>query len=208
MFANRVEVWFGIIPTMMTITVQKVALEEIPQVKKLLSDTWSDTYGSVLSKSTIAKVTAVWHHPDNLKAQAQDPAIYFATAKDETGRIVGLVTVRKISADTLFMDRLYVHPRQQRQGIGIQLLETAITAFPAGSKLQLEVEEKNTKGVGFYQKHGFRELHRKEAHIEGEILHSIVMEKVLEEISTQRKGKPVQTSWFFFLRCVQSNNVV
>ncbi len=63
MFANRIEVWFGIIPTMMTITVQKVTLDDIPQVKKLLSDTWSDTYGSFLSQSTIEKVTAVWHHP-------------------------------------------------------------------------------------------------------------------------------------------------
>jgi ribosomal protein S18 acetylase RimI-like enzyme len=179
MFANRAEVCFGIIPTMRKITVQKVTLDEIPQVKQLLSDTWSDTYGSFLSKSTIETVTAVWHHPDNLKAQAQNPAIYFATAKDETGTIVGLVTVRKISADTLFMQRLYVHPRQQRQGIGTHLLETAIKAFPAGRKLQLEVEEENKKGVAFYQKHGFRELHRKEEHIEGEILHIIMMEKVL-----------------------------
>jgi ribosomal protein S18 acetylase RimI-like enzyme len=179
MFANRVEGWFGIIPTMMTITVQKVTLDDIPQVQKLLSDTWSDTYGSFLSQSTIEKVTAVWHHPDHLKVQAQNPAIYFATAQDETGTIVGLVTVRKISADTLFMQRLYVHPRHQRQGIGTHLLEAAITAFPAGKKLQLEVEAENKKGVGFYQKHGFRELHRKEAHIEGEILHIIIMEKVL-----------------------------
>ncbi len=179
MFHNRIEVWSGIIPTMMTITVQKVALDEIPQVKKLLSDTWSDTYGSFLSQSTIEKVTAVWHHPEHLKAESQNPDSYFATAKDETGTIVGLVTVRKISADTLFMQRLYVHPRQQRQGIGTHLLETAITAFPTVRKLQLEVEAENQKGVGFYQKQGFKELHRKEEHIEGEILHSIVMEKVL-----------------------------
>ena len=142
MFANRVEVWFGIITTMMTITVQKVALDEIPQVKKLLSYTWSDTYGSFLSKRTREKVTAVWHHPEHLKARAQNPASYFATAQDETGKTVGLVTVRKISADTIFMNRLYVHPRHQRQGIGKHLLETAIKAFPAVRKLQLEVEEK------------------------------------------------------------------
>jgi ribosomal protein S18 acetylase RimI-like enzyme len=179
MFANRVEVWFGIIPTMRKITVQKVALNEISQVQKLLSDSWSDTYGSFLSKSTIAKVTAVWHHPEHLKTQAQNPDTYFATAKDEGGTIVGLVTVRKISAETIFMQRLYVHPRQQRQGIGTQLLEAAIKAFPAIRKLQLEVEAENQKGVGFYQKHGFRELRRKEEHIEGEILHIIVMEKVL-----------------------------
>ncbi len=192
----------------MNITVQKVALDEIPQVKKLLSYTWSDTYGSFLSKRTIEKVTAVWHHPENLKAQAQNPDIYFATAKDETGKIVGLVTVRKISDDTLFMNRLYVHPRHQRQGIGKQLLETAIKAFPAVRKLQLEVEEENKKGLGFYQKQGLRELQRKEEHIEGEILHSIIMEKVLSETSTKRKGKPVRASWFLFLRCLHSNNVV
>ena len=115
-------------------TVQKVALDEIPQVKKLLSYTWSDTYGNFLSKRTIEKVTAVWHHPENLKAQAQNPDIYFATAQDETGKIVGLVTGRKISDDTLFMKRLYVHPRHQRQGIGKQLLEDSHQSISSRKK--------------------------------------------------------------------------
>ena len=176
---NRVEVWSGIIPTMMTITVQKVALDAHPPGEKALKRHVVRHVWKLSLPEHDRKVTAVWHHPEHLKAEAQNPAIYFATAKDETGTIVGLVTVRKISADTLFMHRLYVHPQHQRQGIGTQLLEKAITAFPAVRKLQLEVEEENKKGLGFYQKQGFRELQRKEEHIEGEILHTIVMEKVL-----------------------------
>ncbi|BCL82284.1 N-acetyltransferase [Ktedonobacteria bacterium brp13] len=159
------------------ITVHRVKAEELLQVKELLSATWIDTYGHFLSERTIQKVTAVWHHPDALQAQAKDPTIYFGVAKDETDKIVGLVTVQKVDAHTLFMARLYVHPQYQRQGIGGQLMSTAIHAFPGMQKLQLEVEEQNQKGLTFYVKQGFQRLRVQQEEIEGELLHSILMEK-------------------------------
>src|SRR5438128_1361452 len=128
------------------ITIHKVQVEDVPRVKELLSYTWTDTYGTFLSQQAIDKITAVWHSPENLKAQALDPDTYFAVAKDQTGKILGLVTIRKIDTETSHLGRLYVHPSYQRQGIGKMLFEAAITAFPHLKKMQLEVEEENKKG--------------------------------------------------------------
>ena len=161
------------------IAIQRVQTEEIPQVKEVLSYTWTDTYGKFLTQQAIDKVTTVWHSPQALKAQALDPQTYFAIAKDETGKIVGLVTARKNDEETIFMGRLYVHPNYQRQGIGSQLFKAAILAFPGAKRLQLEVEQENEKGLNFYRKQGFKELQKKEESLEGVTLHSIVLEKIL-----------------------------
>jgi ribosomal protein S18 acetylase RimI-like enzyme len=161
------------------ITIGKVTIKDIPEVKQLLSYTWKDTYGSFLSAKTIEKVTTVWHHPEALKSQAENPDIYFAVAKDENSRIVGLVTVGRIDKKGVHMGRLYVHPDVQRQGIGSQLFTAALKAFPNAQVMRLEVEEENKKGVSFYYKLGFREVEVKIDDIDGEEMRGIVMEKML-----------------------------
>jgi ribosomal protein S18 acetylase RimI-like enzyme len=158
------------------ITIHKVQQEDIPEVKQVLSRTWKDTYGSFLSDATIEKVTTVWHDPEALKAQAINPEIYFAVAK-EGGKIIGLITVSKVDNITIFMNRLYIHPDYQRQGIGSKLFNSSLEAFPNAKVVRLEVEEENKKGLSFYLKQGFKEVERKTDEIEGEKLKSIVMEK-------------------------------
>jgi ribosomal protein S18 acetylase RimI-like enzyme len=162
------------------ITIHKVQQADIPEVKYVLSHTWKDTYGSFLSEKTIDKVTTIWHDPEALASQAQHPDTYFAIAKDTSGKIVGLITVRKIDDKAIFMNRLYIHPDHQRQGIGSKLYESAIKNFPTAKVMRLEVEEENKKGLSFYLKQGFREVERKIDEIEGETLKTIVMEKTLD----------------------------
>lgn len=159
------------------ITIHKVKLEEISEVKELLSHTWKDTYGSFLSSETIDKIISSWHDPKLLANQAQNPDIFFGVAKNEKGEIVGLVTVRKIDNETLMMYRLYVHRDYQRQGIGKKLMNEAINIFPQTKKLRLEVEEQNNKGLSFYLKQGFKEVERKDNKVENETMKVIVMEK-------------------------------
>ena len=160
------------------ITIERVKVEDVPEVKQLLSETWIDTYGSFLSLETIQKVTSTWHDPKLLAEQAQNPDIFFALAKNE-GRKVGLITISKIDKDTLMMNRLYVHTNFQRQGIGSKLVEQALKVFPNAKKMRLEVEEENRKGLAFYLKQGFKEVERKQEKVEGETMNVIVMEKDL-----------------------------
>ena len=161
------------------VIVQRAKVEEIQEIKRVLSDTWIDTYGSFLSQDTIQKVTTVWHDPQLLASQVQNPDIFFGVAKDESNTILGLVTVRKQDDDTVVVGRLYVNPQYQRKGIGSKLLEESIIAFPGTRRLRLEVEKQNEKGLSFYQKQGFREISRKEEKVEDETLEVIEMEKQL-----------------------------
>ena len=161
------------------VTVQRANVEEVQEIKQVLSETWMDTYGSFLSQDTIQKVTTVWHNPQLLASQVQNPEIFFGVARDEGNTILGLVTARKQGDDTVVVDRLYVSPQYQRKGIGSKLLEESIIAFPGTRRLRLEVEEQNEKGLSFYRKQGFKEISRKEERVEDETLEVIEMEKQL-----------------------------
>ena len=161
------------------ITIERVTAEDIPEVKQLLSETWADTYSGILSPQTIQTVTTAWHAPHLLAQQAQNPDLFFAVAKDEHGKHLGLITIGKTDPDALMLYRLYVHPAFQRQGIGSKLVDAALIEFPAAKKMQLEVEADNKKGIAFYLKSGFKEIARRDETIEGEVLKVIVMEKLL-----------------------------
>jgi ribosomal protein S18 acetylase RimI-like enzyme len=52
-----------------------------------------------------------------------------------------------------YVDRLYVSPHHQRQGVGTALLKYAMEHSPAG--LALHTHQKNTQARAFYEKHGF-----------------------------------------------------
>ncbi|MBX3082659.1 MAG: GNAT family N-acetyltransferase, partial [Anaerolineae bacterium] len=116
----------------------------------------------------------------------QHPDLFFAVAKDENGRKLGLITARKVDDATLMLHRLYVHPKFQRQGIGSKMLDAALIEFPTAKTMRLEVEEENKKGYAFYVKQGFKDIDRKTETVEGEVLKIIVMEKSLASGNDER----------------------
>ena len=159
------------------VRIERAKVEDTPEIKQVLSETWRATYSSFLSEATINTVTSVWHSVDWLAAEIQNPRIYFGVAKREDGAIIGLTTVGQITDDTVVVGRLYIHPQYQRQGIGSQLLEAGMTSFPAAHTIRLEVEESNQSAYTFYHNHGFRETESKEERVEGEVIKVKVMEK-------------------------------
>lgn len=65
------------------------------------------------------------------------------------GEITGFMAI-----EGSYIDRLYIHPNQQRSGIGTALMARAMALSPAG--LQLHTHQKNEQARAFYEKHGFR----------------------------------------------------
>lgn len=161
------------------ISFHRLDLSEISEVRELLTTTWLDTYGDLLSQVTITTATSVWHSPDLLQKQAQSPDIYFGVAKDRDKKIIGLVTLRMLDAKAAKLQRLYIHPRYQRQGIGRRLLEKAMNFFAGIEKIILEVEKQNQKGFSFYRKQGFKEVEQKQEQVGSESIEVIVMEKAV-----------------------------
>ena len=122
-------------------------------------------------------MTAAWHSPEALASQIRNTDIFFAVAKDDANKIVGLVTAQRQDKDTLVVYRLYVDPNQQRKGIGSELLKGSVSAFPKVRRIQLEVEEQNQKGHAFFLKEGFVQVEAKKVLAEGVSVRVVSMEK-------------------------------
>ena len=161
------------------ITVQPAEVEEVQEIKQVLSETWIDTYGPFLPAEVIQKVKTLWHSPETLAAEIENPRVFFGVAKDEHNSILGLVTAGRQGEEFVTVARLYVRPISQRQGIGGKLLDACIAAFPEAQRLRLEVEAQNEKGLSFYRKQGFKEVSRKEEKIEETTLEVVEMERQL-----------------------------
>ena len=159
--------------------VKPAEVDDVLEIKQVLSKTWTDTYGPFLPAEVIQKVTSLWHSPETLASEIENDRVFFHVAKDDQGAIVGLLTAGQPSAEIISIGRLYVLPGSQRQGIGAKLLDTCVAAYPGAQKLVLEVEAQNEKGLAFYRKQGFREVSRKEEELEGIALTVVELEKPL-----------------------------
>lgn len=161
------------------VRIERATVADVPHIQQVLRETWLATYGAFLSAATIRTATSVWHSIERLTAEIQQPQTFFAVAKTSDGTIIGLITVGHLTDDTVILARLYVLPRYQHQGIGRQLLQAGISAFPTARTIRLEVEEQNHPAYRFYRQHGFHEVERKAEHLESDVIRVVVMEKPL-----------------------------
>ncbi|MBR5512514.1 MAG: GNAT family N-acetyltransferase [Ruminococcus sp.] len=77
---------------------------------------------------------------------------------DDNGVVKGIIRINGIE-----IEKLYVEPQFQSQGIGAQLLKFAVTEFNTSFLWALEY---NKRGITFYQRNGF--IHTDEKIIEDE----------------------------------------
>lgn len=163
------------------VIIERANIEDVPEIKRVLSETWIATYSPFLSQATINTVTSVWHSPKQLALEIQNPHIFFGVARIADGTMAGLTTMGQRTDDTIMLSRLYVDPQYQRHGIGSKLLHASIAAFPAARIILLEVEEHNQQAHAFYLRHGFRDMESKEERVHSDVIKVIVMAKHLPQ---------------------------
>ena len=56
--------------------IERAAVEDVLAIKDVLSETWHDTYASLLPTSAIETITSQWHAPGLLERQVQGPDLY------------------------------------------------------------------------------------------------------------------------------------
>lgn len=163
------------------ITFGRAKKQEGAAIKRFLVYMWEETYGAFLSRRTIEKITGVWHSPELISFQMEDPDFFFGVLRDDDGNdIIGLITVKKSVESVLSIDRLYVHPKCQRQGLGKRLLDYSLDIFPYSGKCRVEVFKDNGKGLNFYAKQGFALVGTKQEKVEDVLLDAVALEKELD----------------------------
>ena len=129
---------------------------DLPAIRALLVETWHDTYDAILGRDEVTAITDDWHSLDNLARGIGRPRHVFLVAEVD-GRIAGTASATEPAPGRVTLDRLYVLPGMQRQGIGSALVAAVRHAFPDARSIRLEVERRNEAGRAFYERAGFSE---------------------------------------------------
>lgn len=148
--------------------------QDAEDTRRVLVETWHDTYDPLLGSEKVAEITGQWHAVEVLTQQVSLPDASFLVA-EHSGRLIGHAFARVPQPDVLFLSRFYVLPSWQRRGVGTHMLGAMVERHPGAARMRLNVESGNGKGVAFYRRHGFTVIGER---MEGG-LRSLQMEKRL-----------------------------
>ena len=119
-----------------------------------------------LRDDDVDEVVRVWHESKRVaypylpleqgRTLAEDEDFFRQVILPNTAvwvSLVGAEVAGFLAISGSYVDRLYIHPDRQRQGIGSALIVKAKELSPVG--VQLHTHVKNTQARAFYEQHGF-----------------------------------------------------
>nr|WP_274424446.1 GNAT family N-acetyltransferase [Chelativorans sp. YIM 93263] len=131
---------------------------DLEAVRALLVETWHATYDTIYGRDRVTEITDDWHATPTLKGRLKRPESEFILA-DDGEEIVGMAFAAAVDGGkTVMLHQLYVKPSHHGRGIGMMLVDEIEGCFPGASKVRLEVEEANSRAVGFYLRCGFTKI--------------------------------------------------
>ena len=152
---------------------------DVDEIRQLLCKVWNDTFHGILSEHIVTEIPLTAYDSQLLKSQLQNPSIQFLIAKSTNDKIVGVINAKQ-DEGVLYINRLYVDPDFQSQGIGIRLIDEMTDKFPSAKKTILEVVEKNTRSIKFYLKNGFSIIGKNKSQIGDNVLDVLVLKKEIK----------------------------
>lgn len=163
--------------------VRTATSKDIAKIGELLRMSWHGAYDGRFGAEEVERVHKERHSPSVLSEYLAAPHSEFLVADD--GRQLGGVAYAAMAdgmVKTAVLYMLYVHPDEQRQGIGADLFAELETCFPAADVMRLQVDQASEGAVAFYRAHGFEEVGRINRSGDGEPgLPALVMEKRLPQ---------------------------
>ncbi|MDA8129833.1 MAG: GNAT family N-acetyltransferase [Betaproteobacteria bacterium] len=137
-------------------SLHRLTAEDIDAVSALARTVWQATYSALISQAQIDAMLSDRYAADRIRAQLDDPRHAWWIARRDASA-VGFAHAALDGADCK-LDKLYVHPARQRQGIGTAMLKAALdwARQHRCRRLWLQVNRGNAQALAAYRKYGFR----------------------------------------------------
>jgi len=158
----------------------RLTADDIDAVSALARVVWQATYPPLISQAQIDAMLAGRYAPARVREQLDDPRHAWWAVRQGPALAGFAHAIRDETGCKL--DKLYVHPAQQRRGIGAALLR-AVEDWARQQQarhLWLQVNRGNTQAIRAYEKYGFQIV---ASHVfdagNGFVMDDHVMERVL-----------------------------
>lgn len=157
--------------------------DDSADLERLWRTSWTLTYGPSLGQEALSKM---------LKDLDDNGVASMLPGTGERGYC--MVRENEINAtaviiergDTAYLWGMYVHPHQQRKGLGSRLLKGVANTITDAQKVEIRVLGSSPQALAFYQAHGFVESGREAIDLLGTLtIEAIVMSAYLENLRTR-----------------------
>lgn len=163
-----------------SLRLQRMTVEDVNAVSALARVVWQATYPPLISQSQIDAMLADRYAPECIRAQLDAPQQAWWVAQLDDA-MIGFAHAL-LDGTNCKLDKLYVHPDNQRQGIGAALVNRIKdwARRQAAHRLWLQVNRGNAQAIAAYQKYGFRIVESQVFDIgHGFVMDDYVMEQML-----------------------------
>lgn len=142
---------------------QRIQADELSSLQSFAASTFEYAFAAHNTPEDLQEYMTEAFSTHQMAAELDHPEVYYYFARIGT-LIAGYIKLNGTTAqkdlqdpDALELERIYVAPEFQNQGIGKYLLEKSVDlAREAGKKyLWLGVWDQNHGAIRFYQRHGF-----------------------------------------------------
>lgn len=164
----------------LAIDIRPVTFPDVPAISALAREIWQATYPGIITQEQIDFMLEQRYGVERLYDDLEQADKWLDQAFHE-GRRVGFAFC-EIHQGEYKLDKLYIHPDVQRQGVGGQLIDHVARrgkklGYPA---LILAVNKRNEKAIASYRKYGFTVRESVVSDIgQGFVMDDFVMEKKL-----------------------------
>ncbi|MDP1644403.1 MAG: GNAT family N-acetyltransferase [Thiobacillus sp.] len=137
-------------------SLHRLTVVDIDAVSALARVVWQATYPPLISQAQIDAMLADRYAPARVREQLDDPGHAWWVARQDPALAGFAHAIRDETGCKL--DKLYVHPAQQRRGIGAALVR-AVEDWARRQQarhLWLQVNRGNTQAIRAYEKYGFQ----------------------------------------------------
>lgn len=148
------------------IDITKASTDDIPVIKGMSSVVFRHTYSTILDNEQIEYMMEWMYSKDSLLKQFSEGDVFFIAFKENIP--CGYMSIHheesiEVETDIYHLQKLYVMPTMQGNGIGKLLLETAFNYARENknkgrARIELNVN-RNNKAVGFYKRMGMNILY-------------------------------------------------
>lgn len=133
----------------------RMTLDDVDAVSALARVVWQATYPALISQAQIDVMLDDRYAANQIRPQLDDPAHVWWVAQQQQ-KLIGFAHAIVNGTDCK-LDKLYVHPDTQRQGIGNRLFQSVKqwAQQRQAHRLWLQVNRGNAQAIAAYLEYGF-----------------------------------------------------
>lgn len=141
----------------MNIDIRPLAREDVDAVAALAREIWQAAYLTLIGQGQIDFMLAQRYGAERMMAELTRPDIWWRQLTLDGERAGFSSCHLDATKGELKLDKLYIHPRQQRLGLGGRLIADAedLARQQGCHHLVLCVHKRNAQAIAAYEKHGF-----------------------------------------------------